>query len=75
MGNVTIYQFTDYDIANDQTRKSRRWGTREAIEARKCHVLEATAVEVDESFVATDEPGLTTRDFDPLAFNRHGTMR
>lgn len=66
MSKITIHQFKVYDPQNDQMKKSRRWGTREAIE-KIAHgkVLDDTATEVDESAVASDIPGLTERDFNP----------
>jgi hypothetical protein len=65
MTTVTVYQFTAYDIKTDESRKSRRWGTREAIKGIGGAPLEHTATEVDASVVASDIPGLTGRDFDP----------
>jgi hypothetical protein len=62
---VTIYQFALYDISTDHTRKSRRWGTRPAIEALGGTVLEETAVEVEESAVKSDMAGLTAIGFNP----------
>jgi hypothetical protein len=61
---VTIYQFTVYDISQDEMRRSRRWGTREAIERiRSGSVLEETATEVEGSCL--DDNGMTQRDFNP----------
>lgn len=66
MATVTIYQFEVYDIQSDQTIKSRRWGTAEAIKEIACgRLLEDTAIEVDESVVASDIHGFTVRDFNP----------
>ncbi|HUD54898.1 MAG TPA: hypothetical protein VMR02_06715 [Terracidiphilus sp.] len=68
MSKVTVYHFEKYDLLNDHMRKSRRWGTREAIEKIHGHVPEDTATEVDESVVIADDisvSGLTSRDFDP----------
>jgi hypothetical protein len=65
MSRVTIYQFQIYDVNSDHMQKSRRWGTREAIESIHGNVLENTASEVDESEVMSDLPGLTDRDFIP----------
>ena len=57
MATVMIYQFEVYDIQSDQTIKSRRWGTAEAIKEIACgRTLEDTAIEVDESVVASDIP-------------------
>ncbi len=66
MSKVTIYQFEIYDVQNDGMIKSRRWGSREAIE-KIAHgkVLENTAIDVDESAIASDIHGLTERDFNP----------
>lgn len=66
MSKVTIFQFELYIPQNDEIRKSRRWGTREAIEKIALgKVLEDTATEVDESAIASDIHGLTERDFNP----------
>ena len=66
MANVTIYRFEAWDSANDEMRKSRRWGTREAIEqVARGRVLEETAREVDEAAVRSDIWGFTERDFNP----------
>jgi hypothetical protein len=75
MSKVPVYQFTHYDITRDQTRKSRRWATREAIVATRGTVLEDTATEVDDSVLGSEETGMTARDFDPHAFSRLGLMR
>jgi hypothetical protein len=66
MPMVTIYQFEVYRIDSDEVMKSRRWGTREAIiEIAHGRVLEESAIEVDESVVASDIHGFTVRDFNP----------
>lgn len=66
MPMVTIYQFEVYRIDSDEVIKSRRWGTREAIiEIAHGQVLEESAIEVDESVVASDIHGFTVRDFNP----------
>ncbi len=55
-----------WDSANDELRKSRRWGTREAIE-QTAHgiVLEETAREVDEAVSSPTFWGFTERDSNP----------
>ena len=65
MSKVTVYQFTLYDIANDENRKSRRWAIRETIELLGGTILEDTATEVDSSCVGTEIGGMTVRNFDP----------
>ncbi len=66
MRKITIYQFEVYNAQDDQMIKSRRWGTSEAIEQiAHGRMLRNTAVEVDESAVASDIPGLTEKDFIP----------
>jgi hypothetical protein len=75
MSKVTIYQFDKYDITKGEMVKGNCWGTRQAIMARDCHVLEHTATEVDESVLRTDEPGMSAIGFDPHAFSRLGIMR
>jgi hypothetical protein len=63
---VAVYQFEIYDVQHDEMKRSRRWGTREAIE-RIAHgiVLEDSATEVDQFEVDSDIPGLTEKDFIP----------
>jgi TRAP-type mannitol/chloroaromatic compound transport system permease large subunit len=66
--NVTIYQFTLYDIGSDEFRKSRRWATREVIEAIGGQLLEGTATVVDASAVALGASsiiGMTRRGYNP----------
>ena len=66
MRKVTIYKFEVYNPQTDEIVKSRRWGTEEAIrEIANGRVLKDTAIEVDESVVASDIPGFTVRDFNP----------
>ena len=66
MSQVTIYQFTLYDVSNDTVCTSRRWGTKEAIQViAKGTVLLDTAIQVDESLVKSDIVGMTERDFNP----------
>jgi hypothetical protein len=67
MAKVTVYQFTSYDMASDNMIKSRRWGTREAIEFIKANVLDDTAVEVDDSALGRRVPGLSEIGFNPHA--------
>ena len=68
MKKVKIYQFEVYHVQSDEMLKSRRWGTREAIvETAHGRVLEESAIEVDESAIASDIPGFTARDFNPKA--------
>ena len=66
MSKITIYQFQVYSVINDNLQKSRRWGTRDAIERiAGGEILEDTATEVDESAIASDITGLTIIDFNP----------
>jgi len=66
MANVTIFCFEVWDVTNDEMCRSRRWGTREAIEEiAHGRVLEETAREVDEAVVKSDIWGFTERDFNP----------
>jgi TRAP-type mannitol/chloroaromatic compound transport system permease large subunit len=68
--NVTIFQFSLYDISADEIRKSRRWAIREVIEALGGAVIEETATVVDASVVAlgaSSIEGMTRRGFDPYA--------
>jgi hypothetical protein len=65
MSKVTVYQFTVYDIASDNNRKSRRWATREAVALAGGCVLEETDTEIDESLLGSEIEGMSARDFDP----------
>jgi len=67
MAKVTVYQFTNYDMASDNMIKSRRWGTREAIEFIKANILEDTAVEVDDAMLGRQVSGLSEIGFNPHA--------
>jgi hypothetical protein len=67
MTMVTVYRFTKYDIASDNICKSRRYGTREAIERLCGTILEDTAAEVDASVLGAEIDGLTSVGFDPYA--------
>jgi hypothetical protein len=67
MAKVTVYQFTNYDMASDNVIKSRRWGTRGAIEFIKANILEDTAVEVDGAMLGRQVPGLSEIGFNPHA--------
>jgi hypothetical protein len=69
MAKVTVYQFTNYDMASDNVIKSRRWGTREAIEFIKANILEDTAVEVDDAVLGRQVAGLSEIGFNPHATN------
>jgi hypothetical protein len=65
---VTIYQFEVYDPHIDGIKRSRRWGTREAVEnIAHGNILESTAHTVSRSVVDSDILGMTTIDFDPHA--------
>ena len=67
MAKVTVYKFKIYDIANNDHRISRRYGTAEGIQRVRGEVLEQTAVEVEEALVGEEVEGLTLRDFNPRA--------
>jgi hypothetical protein len=43
---VKVYRFRLYNISTDENEKSRRWGTREAIERIGGEVMEDTETEV-----------------------------
>jgi len=62
---VKIYRFRTWDSHADQIRESRRWGTRNSIQAIGGQVIEDSEVEVDES--AIDGDGLTEMNFNPRA--------
>jgi hypothetical protein len=70
---VKVYRFRLYNISADENEKSRRWGTREAIERIGGEVMEDTETEVDESDLVYD--GMTDRNFNPhklTGFQRQG---
>lgn len=66
---VTIYQFVFHDTHGAGPVKSRRWGTRAAVEGIRGSVLEDTAIEVDATSVEWDPAitGLTARNFHPTS--------
>jgi hypothetical protein len=61
----TIYRFSKYDISTDATRRSRRWGTLEAIAAWGGVPLKETGVEVDAAVLSSEVEGMTAIGFDP----------
>lgn len=65
MSRVKVYRFTVYDIVNDENCRSRRWGTRAAIERIRGEVLEDTETEVDSSVLGREIEDMTERHFDP----------
>jgi hypothetical protein len=76
MEMVKVYQFEKYDIDSDGMRKSRRWGTREAIESIHGKILEETVTEVDKHVVSSstsDLLGFSLRDYNP--HQQHGFQR
>jgi hypothetical protein len=60
-----IYRFKSYDIANDEIKTSRRWGTKAAIEEVGGQPFPETAVEVDSSILGGEVIGMTERDWWP----------
>ena len=60
---VTVYRFAVYDIRSDETVKSRRLATPEAIERARGTVLEETPTEIDAAGLQPDR--MTDRNFDP----------
>lgn len=63
MAKATVYRFTVYDITTDESRVSRRMGTRAAVERAKGWVIEDTAREVEEADLGREVAGMTDRDF------------
>lgn len=65
MTKVTVYQYIILDPGPVERRKSRRWGTRQAIDALKdaADIIEDSATEVDEAVL--NAGGFTGLDFDP----------
>jgi hypothetical protein len=65
MTKVRIHRFRLYDINSDSYRISRRWATRDVIEALGGDLIEAPVVEVDVSVVNSDIEGMTVPDYVP----------
>ena len=65
MSNVTVHRWRLYDIASDQTVISRRLATQEAIDRARGEAIPGTAVQVSESDLDPDCPGMTPRNFEP----------
>jgi hypothetical protein len=62
---VTVYRFRVYDIAANESRLSRRWGTLDGIKRARGEPLEETATEIDTAAIGQEVEGLTERGFDP----------
>jgi hypothetical protein len=61
---VTVYQYIILDPGPVERRKSRRWGTRQAIDGLKlAEIVEDSATEVDDAVL--NAGGFTALDFDP----------
>ena len=73
MSKAEIFQFTKYDIINDEMRISRRWATREAIKQACGNVIESTAMLVDVSIL--DGNGMTQKDVEPQPALSSGFQR
>jgi hypothetical protein len=66
MKKVKVYRFEMFDIRTDMYQQSSRFGTLEAIkEITGARVLQDKFIDVDESAVQSDIPGLTARNFHP----------
>lgn len=63
MAQVKVFRFSGYNFDTDEVVTSRRWATKEFIEAHKYELLPRTGIRVDESIIDLD--GLTPRDYDP----------
>jgi hypothetical protein len=74
LSNTTVYRFQIYDIDTDETRKSRRWATAEAIKRVNGEALKDTAIDIDASLVGAEIPGMTARGFDPHSRSGHQTQ-
>jgi hypothetical protein len=75
---VTVYEFNMYDPSTDQVKKSRRMGTRPAIEKiANGSPLEETKIDVPVSQLSREISGMTEIDFNPhkrpLGFQTQGT--
>jgi hypothetical protein len=64
-GTMTIiYRFRSWDISCDQYQISRRWATRERIEAFRGEIV-SEGVECPEELIGKEIEGMTDRNFDP----------
>jgi hypothetical protein len=70
MAKVRIHRFRLYDINSDSYRISRRWATRDVIEALGGDLIEEPAVEVDASVVCSDIEGMTVPDYTPTTLTQ-----
>lgn len=71
MSTVTVYRWQKYDITSDGVQRSRRWAMLDAIERACGEPVDRVGVEVDESELDPDTPGMTPRDWTPPS-ERHG---
>jgi hypothetical protein len=72
MTKVTVHRFEIYDIKTDAYQPSRRWATSEMIGLLGGRPL-GGEIQVDESHVGHDIPGMSERDFNPRAQSRFPT--
>jgi hypothetical protein len=60
MATISIYRFSMYDVREDCFVKSKRWATFKAIHELPGAIIDAASeVEVDQSMVESDIPGMT----------------
>ncbi len=64
MAKVTVYKVQLYDALNDRPMISKRMATAAGAAMMGGHILEETAIEIDESQLERDEQW-TERDFNP----------
>jgi hypothetical protein len=63
---VTVYEFNMYDPSTDQVKKSRRMGTRNAIEnIANGWPLEETKIDIPVSQLSREISGMAEIDFNP----------
>jgi hypothetical protein len=60
----TVFRFQSWNINSDQYQPSRRWATRERIEALHGEII-SEGVETPDEFIGREIKGMTDRNFDP----------
>lgn len=73
---VKVYRFRKYDVSSDEMQTSRRMATREVIErVVQGEVIKESELDVDQSMLGEEIPGMTARGFGPHSLQPVGFQR
>lgn len=71
----TVYRFEVYDVTTDEMRLSRRMATADAAARARGSIIEGTALEVPDTDLGAEVPGMTARDYWLLNSGDRGFQR